>query len=595
MQSMSRQARAAVSRAVAGALCALGLSCPLAASAACSVKEMALPVKMVGRRAVATLGINGTQVPLIVDSGMFFSMLTEAAAAQLNMKLGPLPRGMWVKGLTGKVDAQTTTVAHLGLVKAEIPDVQFIVGGNEPGAGAMGYMGRNLLSFTDMEYDLAHGVIRFVFPDEGCDDANMAYWASPETPVSSLDLQRQHGVPTPEIRGKIELNGHKVLALFDSGAHTLVSLDAAHRVGVADGDMTPDGQATGLGRGWAKQWTASFDKVDLGGEAVSHNHLAVVDFDMDEDMLIGIDFFLSHHIYISKKQSRMYFTYNGGPVFALNHGDPGSPGAADAAGDTLKADELARRGAASLSRHELAAALLDLDRACALEPANADFLATRATIHLAQQHADKALADLDAALRLDPAQDQARMQRTSIHMASARRDKALEDLAVLDQRLPPQSNLRDWMAQLYETFEMPAQALKQWNLWIPAHPHDVDLGAAYNGRCWNRAELGIELEQALDDCDAAVDTDPKNASFLDSRGWVYLRMGKLRKSLASFDRALAIQSDAVSSLYGRGLTHLRLGDAAPARADLEAARKIEPAVDARLKQSGLPTAPETAP
>jgi tetratricopeptide (TPR) repeat protein len=180
-------------------------------------------------------------------------------------------------------------------------------------------------------------------------------------------------------------------------------------------------------------------------------------------------------------------------------------------------------------------------------------------------------------------------------MASARRDKALEDLAVLDQRLPPQSNLRDWMAQLYETFEMPAQALKQWNLWIPAHPHDVDLGAAYNGRCWNRAELGIELEQALDDCDAAVDTDPKNASFLDSRGWVYLRMGKLRKSLASFDRALAIQSDAVSSLYGRGLTHLRLGDAAPARADLEAARKIEPAVDARLKQSGLPTAPETAP
>lgn len=595
MQSMPRQVRAAVSRAFAGTLFALGLACPLAAGAACSIKTMELPVKMVGQRAIATVGINGTQVPLIVDSGMFFSMLTEAAAEQLNLKLGPLPRGMGVRGLTGKVEAQATTVSHLGLLKAEIPDVQFIVGGNEPGAGAMGYLGRNLLSFTDMEYDLAHGVIRFVFPAEGCDHANMAYWASPEAPVATLDLQRQHGVPTPEIRGRIELNGHKVLAMFDSGAHTLVSLAAARRVGVADGDMTPDGQAAGLGQGWAKQWTAWFDKVDLGGEAVLHNHLSVVDFDMDEDMLIGMDFFLSHHIYISKKQSRMFFTYNGGPVFALNHGDPGSPAPVDTAGDSLKADELARRGAASLSRHELAAALVDLDRACALEPANADFLATRATIHMAQRHADKALADLDAALRLDPAQDRARMQRASLHGALARRDKALEDLAELDKRLPPQSNLRDWMAQLYEGFEMPAQALAQWNLWIPAHPHDVELGAAYNSRCWTRAQLGIELEQALDDCDAAVDTDPKNASYLDSRGWVYLRMGKLRKSLASFDRALAIQSDAVSSLYGRGLTHLRLGEAAPGQADLEAARRIEPAVDARLKQSGLPTAPESAP
>jgi tetratricopeptide (TPR) repeat protein/predicted aspartyl protease len=595
METMPRQVRAAVSRAFAGALFVLGLSCPLAAGAACSIKVMELPVKMVGQRAVATVDINGKQVPLIVDSGMFFSMLTEAAAAQLNLKLGPMPRGMGVKGLTGKVEAQATTVSHLGLVKAEIPDAQFIVGGNEPGAGAMGYMGRNLLSFTDMEYDLAHGVIRFVFPDEGCDAARMAYWASPETPVSALDLQRQRGVPTPEIRARIELNGHKVLAVFDTGARTLVSLDAAHHVGVADGAMTPDGLATGLGSGWAKQWTASFDKVDLGGEAVLHNHLAVVDFDMDEDMLIGIDFFLSHHIYISKKQSRMYFTYNGGPVFALNHGDPGSSGARNAADDALKADELARRGAASLSRHELDAALLDLDRACALEPANADFLATRATIHLARRHYDKALTDLDAALRLDPAQDQARMQRASLQGAPAQRGKALEDLAELDRRLPAQSNLRDWMAQLYEAFEMPAQALAQWNLWIPAHPHDVDLGAAYNSRCWDRAELGIELERALDDCDAAIDTDAKTASFLDSRGWVYLRMGKLRKSLASFDRALAIRSDAVSSLYGRGLAHLRLGEAAPALADLEAARKIEPDVDARLKQSGLPTAPEAAP
>lgn len=586
MTGLSNPVRSRVSRALARTTLALGLACPLAASAAhCAIKVMELPVKMVGQRAVATVRIDGTPIPLIVDSGLFFSMLTEAAASQLHLKLGRLPRGMFVQGLTGKVEARLTTVSHLGLVKDEIPDVEFIVGGNEPGAGAMGYLGRNVLSFTDMEYDLAHGVVRFVFPNDDCGDANMAYWAAPETPVSVLDLQRQHGTRTPEIRATIELNGRRVEAVFDSGARTLVSLGSAHKVGVADADMTPDGQATGLGDGWARQWTAPFDKVDLGGEAVMHNQLLVVDFDMSEDMLIGIDFFLSHRIYVSRKQSRMFFTYIGGPVFALNHGDPANIGADDAG--ALKADDLARRGAASLARHELAAALVDLDRACALEPTNADFFATRAAIHLAQQQFDKALADLDTALRLDPAQDRARMQRAALRGDPSHRAGALEDLAALDRRLAPQSNLRDSMARLYEAFEMPAQALAQWNQWIPAHPHDVNVGAAYNSRCWNRVQLAIELEQALDDCDKAVDMDSKKASFLDSRGWAYLRLGKAAKARKDFDRSLAIRPDGAYSLYGRGLAEQRLDDPTAGKADLDAARKQWPSIDADLHRFGM--------
>ena len=45
----------------------------------------------------------------------------------------------------------------------------------------------------------------------------------------------------------------------------------------------------------------------------------VGDFDLgNADMLLGIDFFLSHRIYVSKSQSKMFITYNGGPVFALD-------------------------------------------------------------------------------------------------------------------------------------------------------------------------------------------------------------------------------------------------------------------------------------
>jgi tetratricopeptide (TPR) repeat protein/predicted aspartyl protease len=569
----------------AGAIIAGALACPASALAACSIQTMELPVKMVDGRAVATVGIDGKPVPLIVDTGGFFSMLTDSTASQLNLRLRDLPNGMEIQGLVGRVRARMTTVSKLQLVKGAIPDVDFVVGGNEFGSGAMGLMGRNMLGFTDTEFDLAHGVVRFVFPSEDCAHSNMAYWAG-ETPVAELELRHAFRERTPELSAEIELNGHRVRAVFDSGAGTVVSLRAAHRVGVKDADMTSVGKTFGVGAGRTELWTAAFDKIDFGGEAILHNRLEVADFEMEEDMLIGIDFFLSHHIYFSKSQSKMFFTYNGGPVFAFNHGEHGKSAADD--GATLKADELARRGAASQARGDLAGALADLDRACALEPGNAAFLATRASIHAAAGHGEQMLADLDAALRLDPALDDARLQRAFALGAAGQRDKALADLATLDQRLAPTSDLRRGMATLYGELNQPMQALAQWDLWIPAHKRDVRRDEAYNGRCWARVEANVDLGKALDDCDEAVDADSKNASFLDSRAWVYLRQDKAKKALSDFDRAIALKPDAAWSLYGRALAHQRLGETAATEADLAAARKAVPDIDADIGKAGLP-------
>ena len=575
---------------IAAGVAALATALAPPARAACSLKMMELPVKMVGNNAIATVAIDGQPVPLVVDTGGFFSMLTEAAASQMNLRLDPLPYGLEIRGLTGKVRAHMTTVSKLQLGKGTIPNVDFVVGGNEFGNGAMGLMGRNMLSFTDTEYDLAHGIIRFVFPSEDCDHANLAYWAA-DTPVAELALKRQPHESTPELRANITLNGRAVSALFDSGATTLVRLSSAHHVGVEDSDLTAAGTTYGVGSGRAQVWTAAFDKVDFGGEAIEHNRLEVADLDMgDDDMLIGIDFFLSHHIYVSKKQSRMYFTYNGGPVFTLNQGERGRSEGSDAASSTMTADEFARRGAASQSRGDLAGALADLDRACAMEPGNVDFLATRATIHAALESPDLALADLDAALRLDPAQDEVRLRRAWLLSEKGERARTLEDLAALDKHLAPQSDRRREMAEIYAGLTLPAQALAQWDLWIAAHRHDVTLDAAYSGRCWARVEMNVDLDKALDDCDEAVDADSKNASFLDGRGWAYLRLGKLAKAKADFDRALALKKDDAWSLYGRALVHQRLNEGAAAQSDLAAARQAEHAIDAAIELAGLPKA-----
>ncbi len=60
---------------------------------------------------------------------------------------------------------------------------------------------------------------------------------------------------------------------------------------------------------------------------------------VDADMLIGADFFLSHRIYVASKQRKVYFTFNGGPVFNLADAPPQVAGTDRRAKAAPRADE----------------------------------------------------------------------------------------------------------------------------------------------------------------------------------------------------------------------------------------------------------------
>lgn len=580
-----------------GALIALSLLLmPSRGWADCKIQSIELPVTMVDSRAVATLGINGTEVRMIVDSGAFYSFLTHAAAQQLQLKVASLPWGMRVEGLTGEVEAGMTTVKRLQLHDGEIPDVDFIVGGNAEGNGTMGLLGRNILAFADAEYDLAHGVIRLMFPNDDCRNMGMAYWADGK-PVSELELLRDDKSQIPAIQAIAQLNDAKLRVLFDTGAQSLVSLNAARRAGLAD--LKAAGKVRGAGRGEAAAWTARADSFELGREKTSNARMLVADFELRNiDMLLGIDFFLSHRIYVSKKQRRMYFTYNGGSVFALNAIEQARAktlGSASAASEPAfaTADEpadaagYARRGAASAARQDFVRALADLNRACAMAPQVAEHFVRRGAVHEAMRQRPLAMKDFDMALQLEPAHAEARLRRAWLRADAAEREGALEDLQALDKTLAPQADQRLQLAQLYERFGLSDRALPQWGLWIAAHPHDAALDEVLNSRCWARTMLNIELDQALDDCDRAIDLQSKNGNYYDSRAWLRLRRGELRKALADYERTLKLQPDHAWSLYGRGIVRRRLGEAEAGQADIEAARKLLPSIDAQAGRHGL--------
>src|SRR6218665_1295151 len=504
---------------------------PVLGAAECKIKSLELPISMENARAVAKLGINGTEIPMILDSGAFHSSLSHAAAAQLGLQVRRLPQGYTIFGLTGKIPSGMTVVKQLNLLKGTLPNVEFLVGGNDDNTGTMGLLGRNILSVADTEYDLAHGVVRLMFPSKDCDGMNMAYWAG-ETPISEVDLEWQSS-SQPDIRASAALNGKKLRVMLDTGAQSLVSLAAAKRAGLSN--LQPAGKVRGAGYGEADAWTAKAERFELGDESISNVRLAVVDFSSDVDMLLGVDFFLSHRIYVSKKQQRMYFTYNGGTVFALNAIDleekrataTGEPAAAGPQLPALPdAAAHARRGAASAARMDFLRALADLDRACEMAPQEAEHFVRRGTVHATMRNASLALKDFATALQLDPLQPEALLRRAQIHAAVPDRAAAIEDLQALDRSLPPQAPQRFQMAGLFTELGLFAQAVPQWDQWIAARPHDTLRGEAFNARCWLRVLQNVELEAALDDCDRAIDLDARQAPHHDSRAWLRLRPGQ---------------------------------------------------------------------
>lgn len=118
---------------------------------------------------------------------------------------------------------------------------------------------------------------------------------------------------------------------------------------------------------------------------------------------------------------------------------------------------------------------------------------------------------------------------------------------------------------------------------VALHPHSAQ---ELNAACWQRATVGVGLDKALEQCNAALAID-HNPNALDSRALVYLRKGDLKAALKDYDDALAVKHDRPTSLFGRGLVKLRLGDKAGSAADLVAARAADKTIDAQFAAYGL--------
>src|SRR5581483_12521152 len=153
---------------------------------------------------------------------------------------------------------------------------------------------------------------------------------------------------------------------------------------------------------------------------------------------------------------------------------------------------------------------------------------------------------------------------------------ALADVEAADRVAAKEADVRLTLATLYGSLDRPAQVITQTNLWIAVHDQDPRAAQAYNERCFARAVLGQELDQALHDCNAGLRLSPHTAKLLDSRGLVNLRRNQFDKAIADYNEALKINPKIAWSLYGRGVAELRKGMTAQGEADIAAAKALAP-------------------
>jgi tetratricopeptide (TPR) repeat protein/predicted aspartyl protease len=574
-------------------LLVITLAGPAVADTGCKIGQLAeLPVTMSGTQPIVHALINGVDASFIADSGAFFNSMTPAAAAQYKLPLKMAPVGYYVSGVGGDSAPSLATVKEFTIFKVKFPNVLFVVVGNDFGSAA-GLLGQNLFRIADTEYDLANGAIRIMRPGEGCKSVGLAYWAT-STPSSQIDLARL-SESQPHILGDVYLNGKKLRAMFDTGAGTsIVSLEGAKTAGI-----TPTSEGVveanagyGIGQHFVRRWIAPFHSFKIGDEEIRDFKLRIGDIGNSYsgvEMLVGADFFMSHRIFVANDRAKLYFTYNGGPVFNLGVGSKvaqsqdesiavASGGSVASAAQPTDAAAFSRRAMAASDRHDFASAVADLDRACELAPDDSDYRYQRGMAHWGNRQADLALADLDAAIKLKPDNAAALLARARLRAGSDVR-AATSDLEAADRYLPKESVDHLEIGNLYEqTAQLPA-ALVQYSKWIDSHERtDVRMPSALNSRCWTRALMGQELEAALSDCNAALKLQPNTAAFLDSRGLVYLRLGNYDKSIADYDAALAKNAKIAFSHYGRGIARIRKGLTAEGQADIAEAVALSPKI-----------------
>lgn len=277
------------------------------------VQVASLPVKYIGSNLVPTIpgSINGKPARLLMDTGASVTALTMDGAEKLGLSLSGTNE--WMTGVGGDSRVYQAEISEMTVGPAKIGRASVRVIGEMAEKSAFdAVIGAKFLMQADFEIALADRTVKFFRP-QNCRDAFLGYWSDDKVMVVPYSRPYAYG-DNPHF--KVELNGHELDAMIDSGADTsVIELAAARKAGLRldAPEVKHLGELVGVGDGRAEHWTARFARLAIGGEIISNAQIGVMESQgvHAADIYLGRDFLRSHRVLFAKNQKKLYISYLG--------------------------------------------------------------------------------------------------------------------------------------------------------------------------------------------------------------------------------------------------------------------------------------------
>ena len=252
---------------------------------------------------------DGTPVTLVIDTGNTALTLLSATAAQRARLVPDIQRPVHTAGIGG---AGTYPTGRIGrLLLGTIPVKPAVVAIMPTVPLADGFIGMDILGDADLDIDMPAGRIT-LYSGRLCPGA-MPPWDVPATelPTAARVSQLLPASARPhQLLLAMELDGVPALAELDTGAgHTVVTRAFAARLGITDAALAggPALRLPGLSAeaGEGHKW--HFREARIGAELFPSPVMLVADLpDPGFDVLLGMDYFLTHRVWLSYGARRIF-------------------------------------------------------------------------------------------------------------------------------------------------------------------------------------------------------------------------------------------------------------------------------------------------
>ncbi|WP_327324269.1 tetratricopeptide repeat protein [Streptomyces sp. NBC_01210] len=230
------------------------------------------------------------------------------------------------------------------------------------------------------------------------------------------------------------------------------------------------------------------------------------------------------------------------------------------------------RGLTRQALGEFDLALADMNRADELRPGTWWIIRERGETHRLADRFEEAVADLDRALELDPTDAWSFASRGQTNQQRGRYAEALVDFDraiqldpdypwALVRRAQARGRLGDIPGALTDLDR--AEELSPDTAWIPGQRGDT-------------YRLDGRYDEAIAAYGVAIDRAPDYAFAFAGRGRAHREAGRFAQALADLDHALDLDGEYAWALVERGRVRRALDDADGERADLDRAVEIEP-------------------